>query len=97
MHRGTGLERPPGASQRSNTKLHAVGASITAGARDDGSAPPGKIRSALRAALARRTGPGPDTPRPADGTEQHGHGDGPATGVPDVRTSDQSRPQESPP
>ncbi|MGW2898488.1 ANTAR domain-containing response regulator [Streptomyces sp. NPDC001212] len=85
------------ASQRSNTKLHTVAASITAGARDDGPAPPGRIRSALRTALARHTGPGPDTPRPADGTEQYGHGDGAATGVPDVRTSDQSRPQESPP
>ncbi|MFE9306537.1 ANTAR domain-containing response regulator [Streptomyces sp. NPDC006706] len=88
------------ASQRSNTKLHAVAASITAGARDDGPAPPGKIRSALRTALARHTGPGPDTPRPQtarSSTEQHVHGDGPATGVPDMRTSDQSRPQESPP
>ncbi|MFF4860279.1 ANTAR domain-containing response regulator [Streptomyces sp. NPDC001231] len=85
------------ASQRSNTKLHVVAASITAGARDDGPAPPRKIRSALRTALARHTGPGPDTSRHGGGTEHLGHGDGPATGVPDVRTSDQSRPQESPP
>ncbi|MEU3344326.1 ANTAR domain-containing protein [Streptomyces sp. NPDC006700] len=52
------------ASQRSNTKLHAVAAAIIAGARDDGPAPPQEIRTALRAALARHTGPGPDTDTP---------------------------------
>ncbi|MFF9121705.1 ANTAR domain-containing response regulator [Streptomyces sp. NPDC014889] len=64
------------ASQRSNTKLHTVAAAITAGARDDGPAPPPEIRTALRAALARHTGPGPDTPRPEDGPD---HVEGPDT------------------
>ncbi|MFF4823230.1 ANTAR domain-containing response regulator [Streptomyces sp. NPDC001312] len=85
------------ASQRSNTKLHAVAAAITAGARDDGPAPPRKIRSALRTALARHTGPARTHPGTETARTHRGHGDGPATGVPDIRTSDQSRPQESPP
>ncbi|MFF4757221.1 ANTAR domain-containing response regulator [Streptomyces sp. NPDC001292] len=50
------------ASQRSNTKLHAVAATITAGARGDGPVPPEEIRSALRTALALHVRPGPDTP-----------------------------------
>ncbi|MFB7569056.1 STAS domain-containing protein [Streptomyces sp. NPDC056165] len=85
------------ASQRSNTKLHAVAAAITAGARDDGPAPPRKIRSALRTALARHTGPARTHPGTETARTHRGHGDGPTTGVPDMRTSDQSRPQESPP
>ncbi|MFD4608413.1 ANTAR domain-containing response regulator [Streptomyces sp. NPDC058440] len=67
------------ASQRSNTKLHTVAAAIIAGARDDGPAPPQEIRTALRTALARHTGPGQDTPRREDGPDTPPHEDGPDT------------------
>ncbi|MFE1911857.1 ANTAR domain-containing response regulator [Streptomyces anandii] len=50
------------ASQRSNTKLRAVAAAVTAGAVPDGPAPPEGIRTALRTAISRATGP--DAPRP---------------------------------
>ncbi|WP_395571519.1 ANTAR domain-containing protein [Streptomyces sp. BK79] len=41
------------ASQRSNTKLRAVAAAVTASAGSDGPPPPAEVRSALRTALAR--------------------------------------------
>ncbi|GGX60746.1 ANTAR domain-containing response regulator [Streptomyces anandii] len=51
------------ASQRSNTKLRAVAAAVTAGAVPDGPAPPEGIRKALRTAISRATGP--EAPQPS--------------------------------
>ncbi|MFI2640008.1 ANTAR domain-containing protein [Streptomyces sp. NPDC018610] len=79
-------------SQRSNTKLRTVAAWLTAGAQPGGPPLPREIRTALptalRAALARTTAPGPggtpaDVPEARPGAPlPDGHADGPDTPSP---------------